>query len=85
MSKSSTGIYKIPCQKGYYLFKLESLLATIDKTKYTIAKELPTEYKVINRYAHGDLERFDAKVIARICDHCNCKMSDIIEYYPNEK
>ena len=57
---------KVNIEDGYYLFKLESLLATIDKTKYTIAKELPTEYKVINRYAHGDLERFDAKVIARI-------------------
>ena len=36
MSKSSKGIYKIPYQKGYYLFKLESFLATIEKTKYTV-------------------------------------------------
>lgn len=77
-------IHKIVCENGYYLFKLESLLEEMGKTKYSISKELPLEYKVINRYAHGDLSRFDATVIAKICDFCNCKMSDIIEYYPNK-
>lgn len=39
---------------GYYVFKLEHLLASINKTKYSLSKELDIEYKVINRYAHGD-------------------------------
>ena len=76
--------YKICCENGYYLFRLESLLEQIGKSRYTLAKELPSEYKVINRYAHGDLTRFDAQLVAKICDYCNCKMSDIIEYYPNQ-
>lgn len=83
MQEIQKGIYKVPNEKGYYLFKLESFLATIEKSKYLIAKDLPTEYKVINKYAHGNLQRIDTTVIARICDYCNCKMSDIIEYYPN--
>lgn len=84
MNSSNDKVYKIYYQNGYYLFKLEELLSNINKTKYTLSKDLPTEYKIINRYAHGNLQKFDASVVARICDYCNCKMSDIIEYYPNE-
>ena len=84
MQEIQKGIYKVPAENGYYLFKLESFLATIEKSKYFIAKDLPTEYKVINKYAHGNLQRIDTTVVARICDYCNCKLSDIIEYYPNQ-
>ena len=41
MSKSSKGIYKIPCQKGYYLFKLEN-------NDVDVSIFLPTEQKVRN-------------------------------------
>ncbi len=78
-------IYKVPCENGYYLFKLTALLDSINKTRYNLAKDLNKEYKVINRYAHGDLARFDATVIAKICDYCDCNLSDIIEYIPNSK
>lgn len=78
-------IFMIKYGDGYYVFKLEHLLASINKTKYSLSKELDIEYKVINRYAHGDLTRFDAGVIAKICDYCNCSLDDIIEYVPNEE
>ncbi len=78
-------VFIIPCENGYYKFKLELMLKKIKKTKYILAKQLNSEYKVINRYARGDLTRFDANVIAKICDFCNCKLEDIIEYIPNKK
>ena len=78
-------VHKIAIENGYYIFKLEALLDKMDKSRYTIAKDLPLEYKVLNRYVKGNLSRFDASIIAKICDYCNCKLSDIIEYYPNEK
>ena len=78
-------IYKVPCGNGYYLFKLTELLGTINKSRYNLAKDLNSEYKVINRYARGNLNKFDANVIAKICDYCNCNLSDIIEYIPNSK
>ena len=82
--ENSNKIYKIYCENGYYIFRLEELLSSINKTKYSLARDLPTEYKVINRYAHGDLQRFDIYVIAKICDYCDCKMSEIVEYIPNK-
>lgn len=77
-------IHKIYFENGYYIFRLEELLSNINKTKYALSKDLPLEYKILNRYAHGDLQKFDASVVARICDYCDCKMSEIIEYYPNK-
>lgn len=80
----TNGVYKIAVENGYYIFKLQTLLNELDKSRYAIAKDLPLEYKVLNRYVRGNLTRFDAHIIAKICDYCNCKLSDIIEYYPNQ-
>lgn len=85
MENIEKGVYKIYCDNGYYIFKLEKLLDSIGKSKYQMAIDLQSEYKVLNRYAHGNLTRFDTQVIARICNYCNCKMSDIIEFYPSNK
>lgn len=77
--------YKIPCENGYYRFKLEKVLKKNKKTKYALAKQLDSEYKVINKYVRGNLTRFDASVLAKICDFCDCNLDDIIEYIPNTK
>ena len=77
--------YIIQCENGYFCFKLESILIKAKKTKYALAKQLNSEYKVINRYAKGNLTRLDVSVLAKICDFCNCKLEDIIEYIPNKK
>jgi len=82
MTKS---VYKIVVENGYYIFRLQTLLDKMEMSRYAIAKDLPLEYKVLNRYVKGNISRFDANVIAKICDYCNCKLSDIIEYYPNQR
>ena len=84
MSRRKSRIFEIPYENGYYLFKLEKVLENKNQSKYALAKALNSEYKVINRYARGDLSRFDASVIAKICDFCNCGIEDIIEYIPNK-
>ena len=83
--KKEARVFIIPCENGYFKFKLEIVLKKVKKTKYSLAKQLNSEYKVINRYARGDLTRFDASVITKICDFCNCKLDDVIEYIPNKK
>lgn len=81
MTKS---VDKIAVENGHYIFRLQTLLDKMEMSRYAIAKDLPLEYKVLNRYVKGNISRFDANVIAKICDYCNCKLSDIIEYYPNQ-
>ena len=81
--EKETEIYNIPCENGYYQFKLEDVLKKRKKTKYVLAKQLDSEYKVINRYIRGNLTRLDLSILAKICDFCDCKLVDILEYIPN--
>ena len=48
-------------------------------------RDTNTDFKVLKRIIKGDLVRFDIFVIARICDYLDCKITDIIEYFPNQK
>lgn len=85
MKKTNGRSFKVTCEKGYYVFKLEKLLKENNMSKYSLAKLLNTEYKVINRYSHGNLTKFNSKVIARICNACNCRIEDFLEYVNEEE
>lgn len=45
-------------------------------------RETNTDFKVIQRIISGELTKLDIIVLARICNFLNCRISDIIEYYP---
>ena len=73
---------KINIENGYYIFKLDSILKAKCISKNKLMRDTNTDFKVIQRIITGDLTRLDIIVIARICDYLECKLSDIIEYYP---
>ena len=74
---------KLNIENGYYLFNLNNLLKEKHISKNKLMRDTNTDFKVIQRIITGELTRFDIIVIARICDYLECKLSDIIEYYPN--
>ena len=76
---------KINIEKGYYIFNLDNLLKERKISKNKLMRDTNTDFKVIQRIVNGELTRFDIIVLARICDYLECKLSDIIEYYPNDK
>ena len=76
---------KINIEKGYYIFDLDNLLKEKKISKNKLMRDTNTDFKVIQRIVNGELTRFDIIVLARICDYLECKLSDIIEYYPNDK
>ena len=82
--KKENNRYIVPWQNGQFIFKLEEQLQKKGKSKYRLSKDLNTEYKVINRYVYGDLSKLDLDVIARLCDACECDISDLIEYKRKE-
>jgi len=77
--------YKIEIEKGYYLFKLEKILAERNISINKLMRDTNTDFKVIKRLMLGSMVRIDIIVLARLCDYLNCKITDLIEYYPNEK
>ena len=73
---------KINIENGYYIFNLDNILKEKNISKNKLMRDTNTDFKVIQRIITGELTRFDIIVIARICDYLECKLSDIIEYYP---
>lgn len=78
-------VIRFDVENGYYLFKLEKVLHTRNISINKLMRDTNTDFKVLKRIIKGDLVRFDIFVIARICDYLNCKITDIIEYFPNQK
>lgn len=73
---------KVNIEGGYYLFKLNDILQKQEISKNKLMRETNTDFKVIQRIISGELTKLDIIVLARICNFLNCRISDIIEYYP---
>lgn len=71
---------KVKIEKGYYLFKLGSLLEEKNTSINKLMKETNTDFKVIKRIMDGEMVRIDITVLARFCDYLKCNIEDIIEY-----
>lgn len=76
---------KIEIENGYYLFKLKKLINERNLSINKIMRDTNTDYKVLKRLLTGEMVRLDIFVIARLCDYLNCKIEDIVEYFPNSK
>ena len=76
---------KVDIENGYYNFKLNDILEKRKISKNKLMRETNTDFKVIQRIVNGELTKIDIIVLARICNFLNCKLSDVIEYYPELK
>ena len=55
----------------------------MDKKKITITKLVKMtwlHHKVVNRYYCGDVVRYDAEVLAKLCYVLECDINDIMRY-----
>lgn len=78
-------IYRVECENGYYLFKLNSLLEKRHRTKNSVLVEKNIDFNTIQRIVIGNLSRVDLTTIAKLCNELNCKFEDIIEYVNYDK
>lgn len=76
---------KLDIENGYYIFKLSDILNDRKISINKLMKDTCTDFKVIKRLTSGDLVRIDIFVLARLCDYLDCKITDLIEYFPNQK
>ena len=73
-------IVKVKIENGYYLFKLNKLLADKNISINKLMRDTNTDFKVIKRLLTGTLARIDITVLARICDYLECDIVDVFEY-----
>lgn len=76
---------KLVLENGYYIFKLDDLLKERKISINKLIRDTNTDFKVIKRIITGELVRFDIFVIARLCNYFECKISDIIEFFPEKQ
>lgn len=73
-------VYKVECEKGYYLFKLNSLLEEKKVTKNSVISKKEIDFNSVQRLITGNLSRLDLSIIAKLCNELDCKIEDIVEY-----
>lgn len=76
---------EIKMENGYYLFKLDDILKEKKISINKLMRDTNTDFKVLKRMMTGELVRFDIFVMSRLCNYFNCTLTDIIEYFPNQK
>lgn len=78
-------VYKVKCEKGYYLFKLNSLLDEKDISKNSVINAKVIDFNSIQRLIKGELTRVDLNIIAKLFNELDCKVEDIFEYVNDTK
>lgn len=73
-------IYKVKCENGYYLFKLNSLLEEKEVTKNSVIVKKEIDFNSMQKLVTGNLSRVDLTIIAKLCNELDCKIEDIVEY-----
>lgn len=73
-------VKKVKVENGYFLFKLEKILADRNISINKLMRDTNTDFKVIKRLMTGDITRIDTNVLARLCDYLECTITDIVEY-----
>ena len=61
-------IYKVKCENGYYLFKVNSMLDKRKTNKNRVIVEKDIDFNSFQRLATGNLSRIDLTIIAKLCN-----------------
>jgi len=65
---------------GHIEIRLRELMDKKNITRNALARATNTRFEVINKWYHGNVEKIDADVLARICYIMECTPGDIIIY-----
>lgn len=67
---------------GQVVLRLDELLEKRHLTKSRFAREARLQYRQVQAYSEGDMQKVDLVVLAKICHTLNCSVSDVLEYIP---
>lgn len=67
---------------GHIELMLKSYMDERKITRNALARAINARFEVVNKWYHGDVEKIDADVLARICFSLKCAPSDILRYVP---
>lgn len=70
---------------GKIIIKLDALLKESGLSKNKLSHRAEMQRSQINSYCKNEITRFDADVLARICNTFGCTLNDLLEYVPPEE
>lgn len=73
-------VYRVECDGGYMLFKLEKLLEKRNLSVYRFVKDLDIANNTVQRYLKGTIARLDIDILSKICKYFHCTINDIVEF-----
>ncbi len=65
---------------GKVKIQLSKIMDRKQISRYALSKLTGVRYEVIDKWYHGDVERADLDVLAKLCYALNCSVSDILVY-----
>ncbi len=69
---------------GTIKIKLDELIKEKGISKNKLSHKAEMQRTQINNYCNNKITRLDTDVLARICTVLDCKISDLLEFVPND-
>lgn len=69
-------------QYGSITINLKEIMDSRNISRNALARAINTRFEVIDKWYHGNVEKIDTDILARICYVLECSPSDIILYKP---
>ena len=70
---------------GTIKIKLDELMKREGMSKRKLCRMAEMNWSQVNNYCKGNITRFDADVLARICTALDCELGDLLEFVPPGK
>ncbi len=70
---------------GHIEIHLKEYMDARHITRNALARAVNTRFEVIDKWYHGQVEKIDADVLARICFVLGCTAGELVRYIPAEK
>lgn len=67
-------------QYGHIEIHLKEYMDEKGFTRNALARAIHTRFEVVDKWYHGNVEKIDADILARICFVLECYPGDIIVY-----
>ena len=72
-------------EHGTIKIKLAELIEKSGISKNKLSHKAEMEKTQLNNYCKNKITRFDADVLARLCNALDCSISDLLEFVPPNK
>lgn len=71
-------------QYGSIKINLKEIMDSKGISRNALARAINTRFEVIDKWYHGNIEKMDTDILARICYVLDCSPSEIITYELNK-